>query len=123
MVKDGEDERRSAPRIRLRRSVTVTLRGTAHETHTINVSTGGASVELVTAPDAGARGSIVMPLSDGSPLDFIAEVRWTTALSMSGPGGSDTRHLVGLKFVDPPGDAVARLREALEAEEEEDDDA
>ena len=46
MVKDGDDERRTSPRIRLRRNVSVSLRGGAVETHTINVSSGGASIEL-----------------------------------------------------------------------------
>jgi hypothetical protein len=43
-------------------------------------------------------------------------------LSTSGPGGSDTRHLVGLQFLDPPADAIARLGEALEAEDDEEED-
>ncbi len=112
------DDRRASPRVRLRRQVTVTLRGATIETHTINVSTGGASVEVVVPPDRGARGSIVMPLTDGAPLEFVAEVRWISTLSASGPGGSDTRHLVGLMFVDPPAQAVARLADAIAAEEE-----
>jgi hypothetical protein len=120
-MKDGHDDRRSTPRIRLRRSVTVTLRGTRFETHTINVSRGGASVEMITPPERGSRGSIQLPVTDGAPFDFAAEVRWSSPLSMSGPGGTDTRYLVGLQFVDPPADAVARLVEAIEAEEEDED--
>ena len=81
MALDGHDERRAAPRIRLRRQVTVTFRGTQVSTHTINVSAGGASVELLAPPERGARGNIVLPLSDGTPLDFVTEVRWTSALS------------------------------------------
>jgi hypothetical protein len=123
MAQHGEDDRRASPRIRLRRRVTVTLRGTAHDTHTINVSAGGASVEMIAPPDRGARGSIVMPVSDGPPFDFVAEVRWTSVLSTSSPGGSDTRHLVGLQFVDPPADAVKRLSDVLAAEEDDDGEA
>lgn len=41
-----EDERRASPRLRLRRGVSVTLRGVTHETHTINVSTGGLSIVM-----------------------------------------------------------------------------
>jgi hypothetical protein len=122
MAKDGEDDRRASPRIRLRRRVTVTLRGTTHDTHTINVSAGGASVEMIAAPDRGARGSIVMPVSEGPPFDFVAEVRWTSVLSTSSPGGTDTRHLVGLQFIEPPADAVRRLSDVLAAEEDDEDD-
>ena len=121
MVKDGQDERRASPRIRLRRSVTVTLRGLQFDTYTINISTGGASVEMIVPPEQGARGNVLLPLTDGAPLDFVAEVRWTSALSTSGVSGEDTRHLVGLKFVDPPADAAARLADALAAEDEDED--
>jgi hypothetical protein len=117
---DSHDERRATERIRLRRRVTITLRGTVAETNTINVSAGGASVELVAAPERGTRGAIVLQLTQGAPLDFVAEVRWTSALSAIGPGGADTRYLVGLMFVDPPADAVARLSEALAAEDDDD---
>lgn len=116
----GHDERRSSERIRLRRAVSVALRGNNAETHTINVSVGGASVELVTAPERGARGSITLQLSNGSPLEFVAEVRWISSLSAIGPGGADSRYLVGLMFVDPPAAAIARLTDALAAEEEDD---
>jgi len=43
-------------------------------------------------------------------------------LSTSSPGGVDVRHLVGLQFIDPPAASVARLGEALEADEEDDAD-
>ncbi len=122
MVIDEEDDRRSAPRIRLHRSVTLKLKGTPHDTHTINVSTGGASVELLAPPERGARGSIVLGLSAGPPIELDIEVRWTSALSTLGPGGPDVRHLVGLQFLSVPPDAARRIDEALAAEEEDEDE-
>jgi hypothetical protein len=118
MALDGEDDRRASPRIRLQRRVSVTLRGTPYDTHTINVSTGGASVELITAPERGARGTIVLALSAGPPIDLSVEVRWASALSTSGPAGPDTRHLVGLQFLEVPPDAARRIEDALAAEDE-----
>jgi hypothetical protein len=118
MAKDGDDERRSSPRVLLRRSVTITLRGTTYDTHTINVSTGGASVELRSPPEHGARGNISLTVTDGPPFDFAAEVRWSTALSTSSPGGADTRHLVGLQFVDAAPADLARLAQVLAAEDD-----
>lgn len=118
---EAPDDRRATARVRLRRDVRVTLRGVTHETHTINVSTGGVSIELVTSPDRGTRGAIEMPLTEGAPLSLETEVRWISQLSTSGPGGSDRRFLVGLQFVSPPPDAVRRLEDALRAEEEAED--
>lgn len=115
---EPHDERRSSPRIRLRRSVSVTLRGDPHETHTINVSTGGASIELVAPPDRGTRGNILLTLTEGPPIDLLCEVRWTTSLSTAGPSGGDKRYLVGLQFLSVPGEAIDRLQAAIEAEEE-----
>ena len=117
-----EDERRSSPRLRLRRSVSVTLRGVTHETHTINVSTGGASIELVEAPDRGTRGSILLALTEGPSLNLLVEVRWISPLSTPGPGGIDTRYLVGLQFLTMPPEALERLTLAISAEDEDEDD-
>ena len=117
-----EDERRSSPRLRLRRGVSVTLRGVSYETHTINVSSGGASIELVEAPDRGTRGSILLALTEGPSLDLLVEVRWISPLSTQGPGGIDTRYLVGLQFLTVPPEALERLTLAIAAEEEEEDD-
>jgi hypothetical protein len=118
---EAPDDRRSTQRIRLRRNVRVTLRGVTHDTHTINVSAGGASVELLQAPERGARGTIELPLTEGAPLNLDAEVRWISQLSTSGPAGADRRHLVGLQFLDPSSTAIARLESALRAEEEAED--
>lgn len=117
-----EDERRSSPRLRLRRGVSVTLRGTSYETHTINVSTGGLSIELIEAPDRGTRGNVLLTLTEGPSLDLLVEVRWISPLSTQGPGGIDTRYLVGLQFLTVPPDALERLTAAIDAEDEEDDD-
>ena len=121
MATDGDDDRRAAPRLRLRRGVTVTLRGTPHDTHTINVSAGGASVELVDPPERGARGSIRLELTAGEPINLATEVRWTTLLSTTGPAGGDSRHLVGLQFLSVSAEITARLTEALRAEEDDDE--
>lgn len=115
------DDRRASERVRLRRNVRLTIRGVTHDTHSINVSSGGLSVELVTPPERGARGSLELPLTEGDPLHLDAEVRWISQLSTSGPGGADRRHLVGLQFVSPPAEAIRRLEEALRAEEDAED--
>ncbi len=115
------DDRRTAQRVRLRRNVRFTIRGVTHDTHSINVSSGGVSVEMVTPPDRGARGQVELPLTEGDPLRLDAEVRWVSQLSTSGPGGADRRHLVGLQFVAPPVDAITRLEAALRAEEDAED--
>ena len=117
-----EDERRSSPRLRLRRGVSVTLRGASYETHTINVSTGGLSIELIEAPSRGTRGNVVLALTEGPSLDLLVEVRWISPLSTQGPGGIDTRYLVGLQFMTVPPEALERLTAAIAAEDEEDDD-
>jgi hypothetical protein len=122
MSKEPDDERRASSRVRLQRGVMVTLRGTSHDTHTINVSTGGASIELVAPPDRGARGSISLSLSEGPAIDLLVEVRWTSVLSTIGPAGADRRHLVGLQFLEVPADALARLTAAIAAEEDDEDD-
>ena len=119
---EKEDERRTSPRLRLRRSVTVTLRGVAYETHTINVSTGGLSIELVEAPDRGTRGAVLLSLTEGPSLDLLVEVRWISPLSTQGPGGIDTRYLVGLQFLTVPPEALERLTTAIAAEDEEEDE-
>ncbi|MEO6950557.1 MAG: PilZ domain-containing protein [Polyangia bacterium] len=117
-----EDERRSSPRLRLRRGVSVTLRGISHETHTINVSTGGLSIELVEAPERGTRGNVLLALTEGPSLDLLVEVRWISPLSTQGPGGIDTRYLVGLQFLTISPEALERLTTAIAGEDEEDDD-
>jgi len=121
MVKEPDDERRSSTRVRLQRGVTVTLRGASHETHTINVSTGGASIELVAPPERGTRGSILLALTEGPPIDLLVEVRWTSVLSTSSPAGADRRHLVGLQFLTVPTEALARLTAAIEADAADDE--
>ena len=102
--------------------MSVTLRGDPHETHTINVSTGGASIELVTPPERGTRGNILLTLTEGPPIDLLCEVRWTSSLSTAGPAGRDTRYLVGLQFLSVPSEAIDRLKAAIEAEDEDEDD-
>jgi len=89
------------------------------DTHSINLSVGGMSVELQEPPPIGEPLRVHLDLSDGEPVEISALVRYATTITAQGPGiPVSVRSLVGLQFQDVSDEVAALIEEAIENSEE-----
>lgn len=102
--------------MRFRAKVVVSFPGQPPiDTHSINLSVGGMSVELQEPPGIGSLLRVRLDLSDGVPVELAATVRYSTTITAQGPGiPVSVRSLVGIQFKDVKPETAKLIEQALE---------